>query len=553
MDHEDLVHRAAAGDVRAFVELTRRFQHIAFGSALALLRDFQQAEDVVQEAFMAAWSALPSLADPGAFPGWLRGIVRHHAFRVLRRKDLTLPLSEADQIASEEPGQEQRLEHRQRAATALGAMAELPDTLREVAMLFFVHECSHQDIATFLNLSVTTVNNRLHAARLKLKRRLLTMVTETLHSHGLPDDFANRIGRLIGTRGNMLEMLFDPAAMPDILAELAVSDEANRRAVNVQVVQRPSPGVVRGIATSPIDVLPHGSTVMSSGRHALTPVGAAELDVFVRSLTGSEVVADDQLRLIETGIKVIDVMCPLVAGGTLAIAGDAGAGLIVLMEELVRRLSGGRDRLTMFVMMPGPTPEWPGPLQPGFSHAEALKKDGYSEGTKGAVQTFFLRPESGPWTADRLAALAPFDAVFHLSRELAGARIYPAVDVLTARSRLLETKAVGAAHAKTADRVRHALASLWGSRGRSEPGADPLMQERALKLQNYFTQPFFCAEPYTKRPGLSVGAAEALRTCQEILDGAYDEVPTDAFFFSGGMAEIRANIGRPLRFGPVAL
>jgi F-type H+-transporting ATPase subunit beta len=79
------------------------------------------------------------------------------------------------------------------------------------------------------------------------------------------------------------------------------------------------------------------------------------------------------------------------------------------------------------------------------------------------------------------------------------------------------------------------------------------MQERALKLQNYFTQPFFCAEPYTKRPGLSVGAAEALRTCQEILDGAYDEVPTDAFFFSGGMAEIRANIGRPLRFGPVAL
>jgi len=299
MDHEDLVHRAVAGDVRAFVELTRRFQHFAFGSALALVRDFQQAEDVVQEAFMAAWSALPSLADPGAFPGWLRGIVRHHALRVLRRKDPTRPLSDADQIASEEPGPEHLLEHRQRAATALCAMAELPDTLREAATLFFVHECSHQDIATFLNLSVTTVNNRLHAARSKLKRRMLTMVTETLQSHGLPDDFANRIGRLIGTRGNMVEMLFDPAAMPDILAELSVSDEANRRAVNVQVVQRPSPGVVRGIATSPIDLLPHGSTVMSSGRHALTPVGAAELDVFVRSLTGNAVVAEDQLRLLD--------------------------------------------------------------------------------------------------------------------------------------------------------------------------------------------------------------------------------------------------------------
>ena len=79
------------------------------------------------------------------------------------------------------------------------------------------------------------------------------------------------------------------------------------------------------------------------------------------------------------------------------------------------------------------------------------------------------------------------------------------------------------------------------------------MLERALKVQNYFTQPFFCAEPYTKRPGVTVSAADALRTCQQILDGDCDDVPTDAFFFSGGMTEIRGNIGRTLPFGPVAL
>ena len=55
-DLEQLVHVAAKGDPNAFVELTRRFQHFAFGSALALLGDFQQAEDSVQEAFLAAWS-----------------------------------------------------------------------------------------------------------------------------------------------------------------------------------------------------------------------------------------------------------------------------------------------------------------------------------------------------------------------------------------------------------------------------------------------------------------------------------------------------------------
>ena len=69
MDLEQLVRRAAQGDVKAFVALTQRFQHFAFGSALALVGDFHQAEDVVQEAFVAAWAALPSLAEPAAFAG----------------------------------------------------------------------------------------------------------------------------------------------------------------------------------------------------------------------------------------------------------------------------------------------------------------------------------------------------------------------------------------------------------------------------------------------------------------------------------------------------
>jgi RNA polymerase sigma factor (sigma-70 family) len=63
---------------------------------LAVTGDFQQAEDVVQEAFIAAWSALPSLTDAAAFPSWLRTIVRRQAFRFLRQKELpTATLAEA--------------------------------------------------------------------------------------------------------------------------------------------------------------------------------------------------------------------------------------------------------------------------------------------------------------------------------------------------------------------------------------------------------------------------------------------------------------------------
>src|ERR1700754_4603266 len=127
MDHEQLVRRACSGDVAAFVELTRRFQQFAFGSALTLVRDFQHAEDVVQEAFVAAWSALPDLAEPAAFPGWLRGIVRHHAFRVIRRKRLpAVPLADAAEVPSDEPLADHILEQRRQAAAALAAISELP-------------------------------------------------------------------------------------------------------------------------------------------------------------------------------------------------------------------------------------------------------------------------------------------------------------------------------------------------------------------------------------------------------------------------------------------
>ena len=440
MDYADWVRRASGREVKAYVELTRRFQNAAFGSALALIGDFQQAEDVVQEAFVAAWSALPSLADPAAFPGWLRTIVRHHAFRLLRRKELsTLPLAEATEVPSEEPAADRRIEQRQRATAVLATLSTLPARLREPAMLFFVHECSHQDIATSLGLTLTTVNNRLHAARLELKRRMLTMATESLQGQGLLDDFANRIGRLIEARGNVVEALFDPGATPDILTELSISDEANRRAVNFHVVQRPGPGVVRGVAKSP-GSLPRGSTVLSSGRHTRTPFDPAEFAEIVRSLSAETPVAQP-MRLLETGIKVIDVMCPLVAGGTMAMAGDPGGGMTVVMEELVRRLSGGSDRLTILLMMPQPSAEiWPQALEPGYSLADELKKEGYSEGTVGAVQTLFFRAEEGGWTPDRLAALAPADTVIRLSLERARAKVYPSVDVLTSRSRLLETK-----------------------------------------------------------------------------------------------------------------
>ena len=527
MELASLVTAAARGDLDAFGEIVRRFQHMAFGSALALVHEFPLAEDVVQEAFVAAWYSLPTLAEPAAFPGWLRGIVRHCAFRVLRRRQLeALPLAAADGVAADESGPDRRFEDRQRLATILGAVAGLTAPLREVVTLFYVHECSQQDIATFLDVPVTTVNNRLHAARVQLKRRMLTMVSDTLKAHQLPDDFAARIGRIVRARGAVVEARFDPTSLPDVLTELTVSDESRRRAVTVQVVQLLENGVVRGVVTSPGGDVPPGATVMSSGRRTEHRVPRDVIDRTIPVLAGLCREPGVGSELLETGIKVIDVMCPLTRDGTAAIAGEMRSGAVVVTEELVRRLSGDPGGPSLFTFIP--------PV-PGLSFQEMWAKEGYSTGTVGSIQTFYFAGEE-EWTPESLSNLSGVDVVIRLSQELGRQGIWPAIDATTSRSRLLDAGIVGEEHVEIARRVREALATL----APTAPSGDELTRQRARKLLRFFAQPFYVAEPYTRRSGVSVSREEALRGCREILDGVHDAVPEDAFYFTGGIGDVLA-------------
>jgi F0F1-type ATP synthase beta subunit len=463
---------------------------------------------------------------------------------VLRRKQLAaVPLAEAEALPDEEPLPDHILGQRRQAAAALAAISELPDRLREPATLFFVHECSHQDVATFLGLSVTTVNNRLHAARSQLKQRMLTMVTDTLHSHALPDDFAKRIGRLIETRGDVVDALFDPAELPDILTELTVSDETRKRSVKVHVMQRPGGGVVRGLAASAASSLPKGATVLSSRRQSPVPIDQMQLDRLVPLLAAATTAVRPSDEVVETGIKVIDVMCPIRAGGSVAIAGEYGTGITVVMEEIVRRISRSVHPVTMFVLMPPPSEIWPPSLDESRSFAEELKQEGYSEGTVGSVQTFFLRGVEGPWTAETLAALAPVDTVVHLARDMIMQKNYPGVDVRTTRSRLLDESRVAGEDVALAREARDAIASWRMGLDNPDVARDQVLLDRTRKLQAFFSQPFFVAEPFTKRPGSFVSRADALRGCREILGGQHDDLPVEAFYFTGGIDDIRRAAG----------
>jgi RNA polymerase sigma factor (sigma-70 family) len=538
MDLEQLIERAKQGDLDAFAEVTRRFQHMAFGYALSIVRDLQQAEDVVQEAFVAAWFGLITLADPAAFPGWFRGIVRHQAYRLVRQRHLeALPLAAADAVAAEGSQPDDRLAQGQQVATVLSAIARLPVPLREIVTLFYVHDCTQQDIATFLGLAVTTVNNRLHAARTQLKRRTLTMVKDTLEEHRLPDDFAARIGRIVRSREGVVEVLFDPTKLPDPLTELTVSDEGRRRAVTVQVVQLLENGVVRCVPMSPVEGLSPGMTVLNSGHRTQAPVSPEALDGAVRLLTKPVREPNRPPEVLETGIKVIDVMCPLVRGGTVALAGEYGVGTTVVVEELCRRLNGDTGGVSIFTFIP------PGP---DIAFQEEWTKEGWTGGTAGTVQTFYFVGEQ-VWTVERLSALPSVDVVICLSKELARLRIYPTIDAIFSRSQLLDEELVDRDHVEVAAQVREALTVCFAET--TGPGAvfaakNPLSQ-RARKLLRFFAQPFFVAEPYTKQHGLHVSRKDALRGCRAILSGECDAVPEKAFSFTGTLEDVlrKARLG----------
>jgi F0F1-type ATP synthase beta subunit len=297
-----------------------------------------------------------------------------------------------------------------------------------------------------------------------------------------------------------------------------VSDTPRRRAVTVQVVQLLEGGVVRCVPLSPTEGLTAGMTVLSAGRRIEAPAGREAVDRAVRLLAGPVREPDRAPELLETGIKVIDLMCPLVRGGTVAVAGELRA---VVVEELCRRLSREPGGVSIFAFIP----PYDGPER---AFQEMWAKEGYTGGTAGTVQTFYFLGQE-EWTAERLATLPSVDAVIRLSKDLAQIGIYPTIDPLASRSRLLDAGLVGPEHAEIAARVRQAATA----------DAEELTP-RARKIQRFFAQPFYVAEAYTHRPGVTVGLAETLQTCRDILDGVHDRLPEQAFYFTGGMDQVRA-------------
>jgi RNA polymerase sigma-70 factor (ECF subfamily) len=169
----DLVNEALRGRTIAFEALVRRHLKAAYAVALARTGDPHDAEDVCQDAFIAALERLGTLRDPDRFAAWLMRIVRNHALNVHRSRRVRSeePIDEAvEQGGGPDPGRE--AERSTLRKDLLNALATLDETRREVALLHDVEGWRHAEIADRLGMPEGTVRYHLHEARKTLRTRL---------------------------------------------------------------------------------------------------------------------------------------------------------------------------------------------------------------------------------------------------------------------------------------------------------------------------------------------------------------------------------------------
>ena len=180
-------------------------------------------------------------------------------------------------------------------------------------------------------------------------------------------------GNIVQCIGPVVDIQFPRDKMPSIYDALTLVDSGEKsfaeKGLTFEVQQQIGDGVVRAIAMGASDGLRRGMEVKSTGRPISVPVGPATLgrimDVLGRPIDDAGPIATEERRaihqpapkfdelspsvdLLETGIKVIDLVCPFAKGGKVGLFGGAGVGKTVNMMELINNIAKQHSGLSVF-------------------------------------------------------------------------------------------------------------------------------------------------------------------------------------------------------------
>lgn len=477
-----------------------------------------------------------------------------------------------------------------------------------------------------------------------------------------------RFGKVIQVIGSTLDAEFQEDHLPALYSALKVDVEhktlgyTEKQTLWCEVASHLGSGKVRAVALGSTDGLVRGQPIEDTGGPVTVPVGMETLGR-VFNLTGDPIDMrgpvqvkerrpihhvppafsdlNPKAEMMETGIKVVDLLAPFVRGGKIGLFGGAGLGKTVIVQEMIARIAREHSGYSVFAGVGERTREgndlWLEMQEATFKDAQGNVKQvmdhtamvfgqmneppgarlraalsaltmaewfrdhsgadtmlfvdnifrfsqagsevsallgrmpsavGYQPtlGTEmGALQERITSTRHGAITsvqavyvpADDLTDPAPattfthLDAFIVLSRGISEKGIYPAIDPLASSSRVLDAQHVGERHYAIAREVQRILQryrdlqdiiAILGVDELSEE--DKLLVGRARKIERFFSQPFFVAEPFTGFPGNYTRAEDTVRSFEELLAGQWDHLPEQAFMYVGLIDEAAAKAER---------
>lgn len=169
----DIVARVLAGDTEQYASIVERYQRALYRHAVAMVLDHDAAADMVQDAFVRAYTNLKECRDPRRFRAWLFQTLRNRCLdylkeasrRNLRLDDVDDPLDEAD-------GPAEAAERNEMRSGIVRALGQLPPALREAFVMHYVDGVPYETMAELLDASVSALKMRAMRAREALSSAL---------------------------------------------------------------------------------------------------------------------------------------------------------------------------------------------------------------------------------------------------------------------------------------------------------------------------------------------------------------------------------------------
>jgi len=461
-------------------------------------------------------------------------------------------------------------------------------------------------------------------------------------------------GKIIAIYGSVVDVQFNDQVLPSVY-DVIIAATFNDDEVVLEVVEHHEPNICRCIALNPTYGLKRNSLCIPTGKPLSVPIGdrvyGRVLNVLGKPIDGKGPVEgidtvpirnphkvterrkffEEHVKLkfeiMETGIKIVDLLSPLVKGSKTGILGGAGLGKTILILEIIHNVITKRQGTCVFagvgeriregnelyneflrtgllersIMVFGQMNESSGArfeaAQTGIAIAESIQEKGkevlffidnvfrfaqagaelsallgripsetgYQPTLMSEISEFHERirtHEKAAITsveaiyvpADDLtdpavvAIFAHLNSTVVLSRDHVQKGLYPAVDALQSSSGFIDPHTISRRHFDVAQEViRHfqkyqdlqRIVSIIGKEELSKQ--ERTIFERASKLQNFLTQPFFTGELYTGMKGVYVPLEETILGCEKIVSGRVDTIPDDKFYMIGPISQIEAN------------